>query len=52
MAIGLKPLEDIIELSIISCWIKPKPVSLGIFAPPEYGKLSLYFNTQNVKVSK
>ncbi|ADB57518.1 HTH domain-containing protein [Archaeoglobus profundus] len=38
MAIGLKPLEDIVELAIISAWIKPKPVSLGIFAPPEYGK--------------
>jgi len=38
MAVGLKPLEDIVELTIISSWIKPKPVSLGIFAPPEYGK--------------
>ncbi len=38
MAVGLKPLEDIVELTIISAWIKPRPVSLGIFAPPEYGK--------------
>lgn len=26
------------ELAIVSCWIKPRPVSLGIFAPPDYGK--------------
>ena len=35
---GLKPLEDIVTLVITSSYIKPKPVSLGIFAPPEYGK--------------
>ncbi len=38
MPYGLKPLEDIIELAIVSAWIKPKPVSIGIFAPPDYGK--------------
>ena len=53
MPYGLKPLEDIIELAIISCWIKPKPVSLGIFAPPDYGKtetLLQYRKCEGVKV--
>ena len=50
---GLKPLEDIVELTITSAWIKPKPVSLGIFAPPEYGKtetLLQYAKCKGVKV--
>ena len=50
---GLKPLEDIVELTIVSSWIKPKPVSLGIFAPPEYGKtetLLQYAKCKGVKV--
>ena len=53
MPYGLKPLEDIVELCIISCWIKPKPVSLGIFAPPEYGKtetLLQYAGCEGVRI--
>ncbi len=53
MAHGLEPLEDIVELCITSCWIKPKPVSLGIFAPPEYGKtetLLQYARCEGVRI--